>query len=80
MDSPFLSLLSPVFVSIYFTLMDLLLVMGLCGFQVFNQGVNCRLLFRNFLISVSSWSHWCRTHSKSFWQGFLKGLGGKDKG
>lgn len=35
-----------VFVSVCFSLMDLLLVIGLCGFQVFNQGVNW---------SVTSW-------------------------
>lgn len=69
MYSPFLSVLSLVFVSVYFSLMDppmdLLLVMGLRGFQVFNQGVNCRLLSGNFLISVSRWSQRRRTESES---------------
>lgn len=73
----FLSFLSPVFVSTYFFLMDLLLVMRLCGFQVFNQGVNCRLPRGNFLISVSRWSHWGRTESKSLWQS-LRGEGKGD--
>ncbi len=72
MYSPCLSFLSPVFVSIYFSLIDLLLVMGLCDFQVFNQGVNCRLLSGTFLISVSRWSQQCRTESKSLWRS-LKG-------
>lgn len=80
MDSPFLSFLSPVFVGIYFSLMDLLLVMGLCGFQVFNQGVNCRLLSGNFLISVSRWSQRCRTESKSPLAESLKRQCGKGKG
>lgn len=31
-------------------------MIGLCGFQVFNQGVNWRLLPGNFVISVSRWS------------------------
>lgn len=46
---------------------------------MFNQGVNCWLLSGNFLISVSRWSQWCRTESKSLWQS-LKRLCGKGKG
>lgn len=47
-------------------------MMALCGFQVFNQEVNCWLLSGNFLISVSRWRQWCRTVSKSLWQSLKK--------